>query len=67
MFGHRLTLSCEIEPSQKRNFRGTIEWFHNGSPLQLDSSNRKKIDYRNGTLIIDRTSVIHILFYSLSV
>jgi len=54
--GHRLTLSCEIE-SQLRggNFLGTIEWFHNGLPIK---SNRNRIDYRNGTLTVDQTSVL---------
>ncbi|CAF3915835.1 unnamed protein product [Rotaria sp. Silwood2] len=54
--GHRLILSCEIEVGENENFLGTIEWFHNGSPLKLNSFNRNRIDYRNGTLIIDQTS-----------
>ena len=55
--GHRLTLSCEIEPIINGNFLGTIEWFHNGSPLKINPLNRNRIDYRNGTLTIDQTSV----------
>ncbi|CAF3856205.1 unnamed protein product, partial [Rotaria magnacalcarata] len=54
--GHRLILSCEIGIAEDVNFLGTIEWFHNGSPLKQDSLNRNRIDYRNGTLIIDQTS-----------
>ncbi|CAF0756370.1 unnamed protein product [Rotaria sp. Silwood1] len=54
--GHRLTLSCEIQIGENENFLGTIEWFHNGSPLKLNSFKRNKMDYRNGTLIIDQTS-----------
>ena len=61
--GHRLTLSCEIDSENNRNFLGTIEWFHNGSPLKINSANRNRIDYGNGTLIIDQTSVK--TFYSL--
>lgn len=52
--GHRLTLACEIESKLQGNFLGTIEWFHNGLPIK---SNRNRIDYRNGTLTIDQTSV----------
>jgi hypothetical protein len=55
--GHRMTLSCEIDPGIKGNFLGIIEWFHNGSPLKMNSANRNRIDYRNGTLTIDQTSV----------
>ncbi len=55
--GHRLTLSCEIEPRINGNYLGTIEWFHNGSPLKINPLNRNRIDYRNGTLTIDQTSV----------
>jgi hypothetical protein len=58
--GHRLTLSCEIEPGINGNFLGTIEWFHNGSPLKINPLNHNRIDYQNGTLIIDQTSVKHI-------
>lgn len=55
--GDRLTLSCEIDSTIGGNFLGTIEWFHNGTPLKMDSFNRNRIDYRNGTLTIDKASV----------
>ncbi|CAF0772843.1 unnamed protein product [Rotaria sordida] len=54
--GHRLILSCEIEVGENENFLGIIEWFHNGSPLKLNSLKHNRIDYRNGTLVIDQTS-----------
>lgn len=63
--GHHLTLSCEIEPISHGNFLGTIEWFHNGSPLKIHPINHNRIDYQNGTLTIDQTSVKkqhHIIF-----
>ncbi|UJR25150.1 hypothetical protein I4U23_006509 [Adineta vaga] len=53
--GHRLILSCEIDLVINGNFLGTVEWFHNGLPLKINSLNRNRIDYRNGTLIIDQT------------
>ena len=55
--GDRLTLSCEIDPTIEGNFLGTVEWFHNGSPVKSDSHHRNRIDYRNGTLTIEKTSV----------
>jgi hypothetical protein len=55
--GHRLTLSCEIGSEINGNFLGTIEWFHNGLPLKINPDHRNHIDYRNGTLIIEQTSV----------
>ena len=42
-------------------FLGIIEWFHNGSPLKINSLNGNRIDYRNGTLTIDQTSVKHFI------
>jgi len=59
--GHRLTLSCEIQSGINGMFLGTLEWFHNGSPLIINSLNRNRIDYRNGTLTIDQTSVKHFI------
>ena len=55
--GHRLILSCEVDPGFDEHFLGTIEWYHNGSPIKFDSTNRNRIDYHNGTLTIDQTSV----------
>ncbi|CAF1357382.1 unnamed protein product [Adineta steineri] len=54
--GHRLILSCEIDRKINENFLGIIEWFHNGSPLNMNTVNRNRIDYQNGTLTIDQTS-----------
>jgi hypothetical protein len=59
--GHRLILSCEIQSGINGMFLGTLEWFHNGSPLIINSLNRNRIDYRNGTLTIDQTSVKHFI------
>ncbi|CAF0852080.1 unnamed protein product [Adineta ricciae] len=56
MAGHRLVLSCELDSIINSNFLGTIEWFHNGLPLKVNSENRNRIDYRNGTLIVEQTS-----------
>lgn len=55
--GDRLTLICEIDSRIQKHFLGTVEWFHNGAPLKMNSHSRNRIDYRNGTLIIEKAMV----------